>query len=118
MIRWIACCVVASAVAWPTCAMAVDDLLPKHITPQAQIAIKAGLDYLAKTQNDEGGWSHAQDGQQYPVSMAALAGMAFLANGNTTTRGQYADNVKKTVGYILRNANASGLICAPVEFNG
>src|SRR5947209_12729431 len=59
------------------------DILPKHITPQAQASIKKGLDYLAKVHSEDGSFAGGQDGQAYPVAMTSLAGMAFLANGNT-----------------------------------
>lgn len=99
-------------------ARAAEELLPKHINPQTMKAVKSGLDYLARTQNQDGYWNGSQDGRQYPVTMASLAGMAFLANGNTPTRGPYAENVRKTVNYILTNVQPSGLITSQVEFNG
>ncbi len=97
---------------------AQESLLPKHVTPEAQLAVRRGLDYLATTQADDGSWRNNDDGTHYPVSMTALAGMAFLAHGNTTTRGQYADNVKKAVRYIMRNARPDGLISSSNEFGG
>ena len=42
------------------------DILPKHITPQAQIAIKKGLEFLAKTHSEDGSFSANQDGQAIP----------------------------------------------------
>ena len=45
--------------------------------------------------------------------MTALAGMAFLAHGNTTTRGQYAPQVKNTTDYLLKCTTRSGLITGP-----
>src|SRR3954447_6506084 len=78
-------------------ASAADELYPRHVTKRSADAVKRGLDYLAKTQTADGNWINQQDGAAYPVSMAALAGMAFLANGNTPNRGPYADNVRKVV---------------------
>ena len=48
-----------------------------------------GLDYLARMQAPNGSWQSTQDGSTYPTAMTSLAGMAFLANGNTTSRGPY-----------------------------
>jgi len=93
-------------------------LYPKHIDEKTQASIQRGLDYLAKTQANSGGWFGTNDGTTYPVSMAALAGMAFLANGNTPSRGPYADNVRKVTDYIISNAREDGLICSAAEFNG
>src|SRR3982750_493758 len=84
------------------------ELLPRHITPQAQKAIKNGLEYIAKQQGQDGNYPNSQDGQEYPTVMTALAGMAFLANGNTPSRGPYADGVRKCERYLMGNAQASG----------
>jgi len=42
--------------------------------------------------------------------MASLAGMAFLANGNTTSRGLYSEPVRKAVRYVVAQSTPSGLI--------
>ena len=91
-------------------ARAADELLPKYVNPATQKAIKNGLDYLAKSQSDEGNWSSGQDGTAYPVTMAALGGMAFLANGNTPSRGPYADNMRRVVNYLITQGRPNGLI--------
>src|SRR5438105_10463957 len=80
-----------------------EDLLPKHITPQAQASIKKGLEFLAKSHSEDGSFSGDQGGRAYPVAMTALAGMAFLANGNTPSRGPYSDQVAKIVEYLTNN---------------
>ena len=96
-------------------ARAADDLYPKHVNAGTQATIKKGLDYLAATQNDDGFWSNGPDGQAYPTCMAALAGMSFLAHGDTPSRGPYAANVKKVERYLIGNARSSGLITSPQE---
>ena len=111
------------AIALGTCllipaATAQEALLPKHVTPAAQDAVKRGLDFLVKTQAPDGSWSNNSDGREYPVSMTALAGMAFLAHGHTTTRGEYADTVRKAVRYIMSNARPDGLISSANEYGG
>src|ERR1700733_8633360 len=78
----------------PLC-LAQDELLPKHINARAQRSIKAGLDYLAKTQTQDGNWTGTPDTIAYPTAMAGLAGMAFLAHGDTPSRGPYADNIHR-----------------------
>ena len=42
----------------------------------------------------------------YPTVMTSLAGLAFLAHGDTPFRGRYATVVKKALDYILRRAEA------------
>lgn len=108
----------AALFASPLVAQERDELMPRHINPQTLRAVKAGLDYLAKSQNQDGYWTGSQDAGTYPVSMASLAGMAFLAHGNTTTRGPYADHVRRTLNYVLSNAQPSGLISSNAEFQG
>jgi prenyltransferase beta subunit len=91
------------------------DLLPKHITPETVSAVKKGLDYLAKVQAADGSWHGLADGDTYPCAMAGLAGMAFLSNGSTSTRGAYADQVRRTTSYIVGRSQASGLIAEGEE---
>src|SRR5206468_2106359 len=71
--------------------------LPQHITPKVQKAVAKGLDWLAKKQGPDGNYPDFQDGNAYPAAMTALAGMAFLANGNTQNRGPYADNIHRAM---------------------
>jgi hypothetical protein len=42
----------------------------------------------------------------YPVVMSSLAGLAFLAHGDTPFRGKYASTVKKALDYVLSKAEA------------
>lgn len=97
---------------------AAEELYPKHITPKTVKAVNAGLEYLAKTQNQDGYWTGGQEGAAYPVTMVSLAGMAFLANGNTPTRGRYADNVRKAAEFLMSNTTASGLITGATQEQG
>jgi hypothetical protein len=90
-----------------------DELRPKHVTPEALRAVNRGLEYLAAQQDPNGSWQTMQDGSVYPVSMTALAGMAFLAHGNTPSRGPYADTVQKTEAFLSDPASQSQLRASP-----
>ena len=92
--------------------------LPKHVTDRHVEAVRRGLDYLKKSQASDGSWATTEDGSFYPVAMSALAGMAFLANGSTTGRGPHADQVKRTMRYLLKQVTKSGLICSKNEDGG
>lgn len=94
------------------------NLLPKHFDERTQKSIEAGLAFLANNQTSDGSFRNARDGATYPVTMTSLAGMAFIAGGNTTSRGPYADNVKKAVRYLLAQANPSTGIIAAGNENG
>lgn len=87
-----------------------DDLLPENITPETLQSIEKGLSYLQSMQAPNGSFQGGDDGSAYPVAMTALAGMAFLAGGSTTSRGPYADPVRRAVGFILSSAQPNGLL--------
>jgi uncharacterized protein YggE len=91
---------------------------PEYITPETRIAVDRGLKYLASTQASDGGWTAERAGSAYPVTMTALAGMAFLANGNTPSRGPYAKQVQKALQYLMARSTSSGLITGSSQESG
>jgi hypothetical protein len=95
-----------------------EEVLPKHITPETLKAVKAGLDFLARTQSGDGGWHEGGGGQAYPVACTSLAGMALLAHGHTPTRGHYAPQIASTVDYVVGCSTSSGLLTGPNEESG
>ncbi len=76
--------------------------------PQFAASARRGLDYLARQQTKQGYW--VAQGGQYRVAMTALAGNAMLAEGSTTTRGRYAENIRRAVDYLLSCSQDNGLI--------
>ena len=93
------------------------EVLPKHVTPETLRAVVKGLDYLARIQADDGSWITG-GGQAYPVAMTGLAGTAFLAHGNSPTRGKYSKNVQGAVEFLVRCSTATGLITGPGQDSG
>lgn len=91
--------------------------MPKHITADTLKAVRAGLEYLAKSQESDGSWTNDQGGRAYPVAITALAGTAVLANGNTPTRGRYATQLEKATEFLLSCSTDSGLITGPTQDN-
>ncbi|MCE9604178.1 MAG: terpene cyclase/mutase family protein [Planctomycetia bacterium] len=73
--------------------------------------VEKGLDWLAARQSTQGHWT-ANDGH-YPTAMTALAGMAFLCEGSTTTQGKHAKNVRAAVDYLISRSRKNGLIGDP-----
>jgi hypothetical protein len=67
------------------------------------------LAWLAKQQTRAGGWAH----DTYPTAISALAGIALICSGSTTTHGPYAKNIRNTVNYLLTKARRNGLIGDP-----
>ena len=64
-----------------------------------------GLAYLARAQERRGSWSNRRRARRYPVAMTALAGIAFLMDGNTTTQGRYAPQVDRAANFLLRSVD-------------
>ena len=81
--------------------------------PRVQKVVTHGLDWMASTQSRLGHWN-ANDGR-YPTSMTALAGVALLAEGSTTTQGKYAKNIRLAVDYLLSRSRPNGLIGDPTR---
>jgi prenyltransferase beta subunit len=97
---------------------AAEEVMPKHITPATLKAVRAGLDYLARTQDADGSWHGDQGGDAYPVAVTGLAGTALLANGNSPTRGRYAPQVEKAIQYLVSCSTANGMITGPAQESG
>ena len=81
--------------------------------PEVTKVISEGLEWLAKHQSARGRWT-ANNGH-YPTAMTSLAGVAFLAEGSTTTQGKYAATIRNTVDFLLDNARPNGLIGDPIH---
>ncbi len=82
--------------------------LAQQDDPQIEEAVGRALDYLVREQRRQGYWE--ANGGQYRIAMTALAGMALLCEGSTTTEGKYAQNISRCVDYLLDQALPSGLI--------
>lgn len=93
------------------------EILPKHITSESQRSVIKGLDFLAGGQSDDGSWITG-GGQAYPVAMTSLAGTAFLAHGNTPTRGKYSKVVQGAVEYLVRCSTPTGIITGQGQDSG
>src|SRR5258707_15769304 len=91
-------------------AQAADEVLPKHITPETLKAVRDGLDYLARSQSDDGAWHDGQGGQAYPVAVSSLACTALLAHGDSPTRGRYAPQLERGTEFLVKCKTKSGLI--------
>lgn len=72
---------------------------------------RAGLDFLARTQSSRGQWNTPP----YPVALSALAGLAMLCSGSTSTQGPYAKHIGRTTDYLLSKSRENGLIGDPKD---
>lgn len=106
--------ILAWTVAWCASGFApIANAAPSKQDPKVQQIVVRGLDWLAANQSRVGHWS-ANDGQ-YPAAMTALAGIAMLCEGSTTTQGRYSENIQRAVGYLIRTSRSNGLIGDPAK---
>ena len=91
------------------------EVLPDLVTAQSIAAVRRGLDYLAARQTSGGSLGGTEDTGVYPTAMSSLAGMAFLAGGNTSTRGAYREQVRGISEFLVEASQQSGLIASGGE---
>jgi hypothetical protein len=106
--------VLKSLAALPVGALAAGSLnTPVHAAkkdPRWEKGMKRGLDWVARTQSAiRGNWTAGN----YPTAMTALAGVALICSGATTTQGPYAKNIRRAVDYLLTKCRSNGLIGDP-----
>lgn len=77
-----------------------------EITPELEASVSRGLEALAKRQRDNGSFN----GGGADVAITALAGIAFMADGNLPGRGRYGQNVQRALDYVLGQAQESGML--------
>lgn len=85
-----------------------DKTTPSLMQPATQEAIKRGLDFLAKAQNEDGSFGDRQLGRN--VGVCSLVGMAFMSNGSMPGRGPYAKQVSRCTDFVLQSCQESGFI--------
>lgn len=95
----------AAALMWIPIAPA--DELP----PKANDACERGLKWVIDTQHRDGHWE--ANGNQYPVSMTALAGMTLLMEGSTLREGRYSEQLRRATDWLMDRAMSSGQIGNP-----
>jgi hypothetical protein len=77
--------------------------------PRADAAVKRALEFLKRTQKDDGGWESGHYGEM--TSVTSLAVMAFLASGHVPGQpGPYRDAVERGVRYVLKHQKDNGLL--------
>jgi hypothetical protein len=78
----------------------------QEITDEQVKAVEKGLGWLAKNQSQRTG----AVGNTCQVAFTGLAGLAFLAGGNTPSRGKYAANVRGALRFMMRCCSKQGYI--------
>lgn len=90
-------------------------IYPRHVDGEIEASVRRGLDFLARTQNRDGSWRGNGGYGNYPVAMTALAGMALVCSGSTPNRGRYSRAIRRSVKYLVDQAQSDGVISAPAE---
>jgi hypothetical protein len=78
----------------------LDDPVPASV----ESMYRRGLDFLAKSQNDEGSWTDGVGGEPGVVGLCVIA---FLAHGEDPNHGPFARNISKGIDYLLANQRES-----------
>jgi len=86
------------------------DPLPE-LAPAQRKAIERALKHLAKQQLRDGHWETAAG--ELPVATTGLAGMALLMEGSTLTQGEYQEQIRRAVDFLIERAQPNGLIGSP-----
>ncbi len=68
-------------------------------------AVIDALDRLARLQSRDGSFER---NSQYSIAITGMCGLAFLAHGDTITRGRYAENVRRCATYLLSRSQERG----------
>jgi hypothetical protein len=86
-------------------------------TPYAVFtSVDHALDWIAKAQNDNGGWgsgTHAHQDIMDPHAVqtdpatTAMVGMALLRSGSTLSKGEYSSQLKSALNYLLKATEGS-----------
>ena len=100
-------CLMLASIATAASLSAQDAAYPPGVTPEVHASIQRGLTWLSQNMANDGSWRNSGGYGSYPAAMTGLAGMALVASGSTPTRGRYWNEVRKSVDFLLKNADAN-----------
>jgi hypothetical protein len=75
-----------------------------EITRDSEVALEKGLQWLARTQGEEGNW-RCND-----LGLVGLGALAFLAAGQAPGRGVHGVTVQRALDHLVSHARPSGLL--------
>ncbi|MCA9306713.1 MAG: prenyltransferase/squalene oxidase repeat-containing protein [Phycisphaerales bacterium] len=87
-----------------------------EITPELNACVSKGLAWLAAQQAPDGSFG----GSRYPkhVGITALACLAFMSDGNLPGRGEYGEQVRKGLDFVLKSVNETGFVAGESTSHG
>ena len=80
----------------------------EEMSPRLDEAVSRGLEHLASLQNADGSFGRGRFVDN--AGIAALCGIAFLADGHMPGRGRYGEAVRRALEHILSKVTETGLI--------
>lgn len=89
---------------------AQNNALEGEMTPELETAVNRGLQWLAQQQSPDGSFGGGRFGKN--VAVTALAGIALMGDGHLPGRGEYGENVRKAIDFVLASSTETGLIAA------
>jgi hypothetical protein len=75
-----------------------------EFTPQSELALERGLEWLAKNQGSEGNWGSSD------LGLVGMGALAFMSAGHSPGRGKYGRELDKALDYVTTRAKPSGLL--------
>jgi hypothetical protein len=76
----------------------------EEITPESEVALDRGLEWLARNQGNEGNWGSND------LGLVGMGALAFLSAGHAPGRGKYGREVDKALEFVISRAKPSGLL--------
>ncbi|HEX8911546.1 MAG TPA: hypothetical protein VF796_04230, partial [Humisphaera sp.] len=91
-----------------TIADEANKVIGDEINDKQKASVEKGLAWLSKRRKET--TNFAQQGYANHAGITALAGLAFMQNGNLPGRGKYGEDVQAILDYVLASCTRSGLI--------
>jgi len=83
----------------------------EELPTKVKDACEDGLKWVVLQQHRDGHWE--ANGNQYPVSMTALSGMALLMEGSTLREGRFSEHLRRATDWLMDRARPNGMIGNP-----
>ena len=80
----------------------------QKMSDDVELAIEAGLHWLASQQVKDGGAAGSWSSPKYPTAVTGLAGLAFLANGHLPGEGNHGVVVERAMKYVQSSMTSDG----------
>ncbi len=80
----------------------------EEITVKLEEAIQRGFEFLRRQQKADGSFGQGRFGEH--IGVTSLSAISLMADGNLPGRGDFGDNVRKALDFVLAHATETGLL--------